>query len=138
MYQRFHRMYRRPYRKYRWHLQARRQRVQRSRAKMLYRRTLGTILSYQQRKKLDNINVSFKDFNYYNLVVNKTDQSASKSNAHFFRDGCKMHPLKNTSAQNYMSCFKWIKINHISWHFRAFIVSYTKSVTVPVTQDKVG
>ena len=98
--------------------------------------TWKMILSRPRRKKLDNVNVSFEDVNYYNLVINKTDQSASTSNAHFFRDGCKIHPLKNTSAQSHMARFKWIKINHVSWYFKAFIVNYTKSVIVPVPQDK--
>lgn len=66
-------------------------------------------LARRLRRKCGNTNVSFKDVAIHRLTVNLTDQGASVRNARFFRDGPKIHPLKNTLAQTYFSNYKWCR-----------------------------
>lgn len=78
--------------------------------------------SPSNKKKYDHYNISFKDIYLYRLEVNPTDQVASVKNAKFFRDGPKMHPLKDSFAETYFANYKWCKINHVYYYWYGFIV----------------
>lgn len=92
------------------------------------------ILARQKRRQYDNVNVSFKDIAIYKLKVDPADQTASVSNARYFRDGPKLHPLKNSSAQNYFAQYKWCKINHASWYWSGFIMTFDLGFNIQVEQ----
>lgn len=102
------------------------------------RRTRKRTFAIRQRRKYDNCNVSFKDIAIYRLEVKPEDQDASVSNARYFRDGPKMHPLKNSSAQSYFGDYKWVKINHVSYYWYGFIICYNIGFNIPIEQIHIG
>lgn len=53
----------------------------------------------------------------------------------FFDHECKIHPLTNTYSSDYLTMYKWCKINHVAYYFTAFIFNYDFNVTRKAEHD---
>lgn len=84
------------------------------------------ISSCRRNLRKDNLKVSFRDINYYNLDFYKhvTGYTGSTGSAKFFRDCCKLHAIKNAEATNYFTIYRWVKWNYVSYYFCAYLVNY--------------
>lgn len=96
------------------------------------RRTI--LKSRKMFKKQDTVKGTFRDVQHYDLTVHADTPALVNSGANYkyFRCGAKTHGLKNSSAQNYFSKYKWCKINYSACYWTDFVVCFDWKILLHV------